>query len=222
MTAPIAVALVGGALCGCHGEKITYEYHEGGKLTAAEFAYNFAYDKLNSAGCWYYGQKDGLHYLEIDLSEPIDRYDDMLNRRVRHVITKYTVPVEVVEFSKTAPLGQSEWRVTRPDFEHEGRVTYKIREGVLPPDAPPASQPVLRTVCRDVPSGTTFTLQPDGLAMAAEYFPGVDNWVRGFVKPVRGLTIVGRAVRCYYTGGGFIDVDTKTGRTLGQGTDKAE
>jgi hypothetical protein len=92
------------ASCRLHGERITTQIVEDRVLTIGEFQRRFQESSLFADCYWYFGDKDGYSYVEIDKSQPIDGYDDMFNRRVHHKLYRYRVSSADVEFSPKMPF----------------------------------------------------------------------------------------------------------------------
>lgn len=79
-------------------DKITFTVRKDRVLSVAEFRTRFAESNLNSECYWYFGNKNGYAYVEMDESRPIDEHDDAAHRRVHHTLSRYRVAEADVEF----------------------------------------------------------------------------------------------------------------------------
>ena len=130
----VICALVLTFVWGCHsyGSKITFTVKEDSALQVAEFTNLFAESNLNYACYWYFGNKNGYVYVEIDEPRAIDEYDDVLNRREHHTLRRYRVAETDVEFIPRIDFvgwdGYGGKRITefRKDVS-EGMAVYRIK-----------------------------------------------------------------------------------------------
>ena len=129
----VVVVGLGGVLASCrwHGECITEKVVEDRVLPVEEFKRLFAEEKLFSECFWYFGQREGYSYVEIDEARSIDQYDDDFNRRVHHTLRRYRVSEAEVVFTPARPfLGYTEGRrIVAPRFADENSVVYEVRGG---------------------------------------------------------------------------------------------
>ena len=115
---------------GCsRGERIEFQYHELVEITDVEFMRLFHPEVLYAKCCWYYGAKNGMHYLEIDIDESVDEHDDMFNRRVRHQLYRYRVSNRNVQFSKSSEFmgfNAGHMRIVKAQHEDAESISYSV------------------------------------------------------------------------------------------------
>ena len=114
--------------CRFHGERITKKVVEDRVLALDEFRQLFREDQLRTRCCWYYGNRAGYSYVEIDDVEPIDKDDDMFNRRVHHKLRRFRISERDVVFTPTMDFSGYETgkRIVPSGFADEHCATFHV------------------------------------------------------------------------------------------------